>query len=190
MWGIIGLGNPGARYEGTRHNVGFAVVDLLARRSGVRPQEGTHPFLLSRGDLGGEPIVLVKPMTYVNRSGVAVRALLQEFTGLQLSELLVVVDDVALPFGRLRLRAAGSAGGHNGLRSIEEAVQSSAYPRLRLGVGAPQPGQDLADHVLGAFRPEEARDLPEFLERAAAAVEEVVRRGVQATIPRVNARPE
>jgi PTH1 family peptidyl-tRNA hydrolase len=189
VWGIIGLGNPGPRYEGTRHNIGFAVVDLLERRFGVRPRQGTHPFLFSRVGVEGEEILLVKPLTYVNRSGVAVRALLQSQPGLDLAGLLVVVDDVALPFGRLRLRATGSDGGHNGLRSIEAALGSRDYARLRLGVGAQQPGEDLADHVLARFSGEEMSTLPDLLQRAADAVEEVVRLGVQASMPRVNGRP-
>jgi PTH1 family peptidyl-tRNA hydrolase len=189
VWGIIGLGNPGARYEGTRHNIGFAVVDLLARRFGVRPQQGTHPFLLSCADVAGESVLLVRPTTYVNRSGVALLALLQEYPELGLSDLLVVVDDVALPFGRLRLRPGGSDGGHNGLRSIEAALGSRDYARLRIGVGAQQPGEDLADHVLGPFSSEEARSLPDILHRAADAVELVLQHGVQAAVPRVNATP-
>ena len=185
MWGIIGLGNPGARYEGTRHNVGFEVVELLARRFRVRLQKGAH-FLWTEASCDAGDLVLVKPTTYVNRSGVALQDLLQAYPALQRETLLLVVDDVALPFGKLRLRAEGSAGGHNGLLSVEAALESRAYARLRIGVGAQQPGEDLVDHVLGRFHADEAEAMPAILNRAADAVESVLEVGVEATIPLVN----
>ena len=186
MWGIIGLGNPGARYERTRHNVGFAVVELLAQRFRVRLRAGAQA-LWALASYDGERLLLVKPMTYVNRSGVALQGLLEAHPRLHRETLLVVVDDVALPFGKLRLRAEGSAGGHNGLLSIEEVLESRAYARLRIGVGAQQPGEDLADHVLGRFHADEAEALPAILNRSADAVESVLRVGIEATIPLVNA---
>jgi len=189
VWALVGLGNPGARYQGTRHNLGFEVVDLLSRRFRVRPQSGAHPFLLARAVCDDVPVLLVKPLTFVNRSGVAVHALLESHPDLSLEHMLVVVDDVALPFGRLRLRASGSAGGHNGLRSIEAVLGSRDFARLRLGVGAQGPGEDLADHVLGPFTAQEAPEVPDLVARAADAVEEVLRHGVQDAIPRVNAGP-
>jgi PTH1 family peptidyl-tRNA hydrolase len=196
VWGIIGLGNPGVRYDGTRHNVGFAVVEHLAHRwcgegqserfSGVRSLAAAHPFLVWPGKFAGIDVVLVKPTTYVNRSGLAVRALLDAYEAIDIGSLLVIVDDVALPFGRLRLRAAGSAGGHNGLRSIEASLARRDYARLRLGVGAQRPGEDLADHVLGPFAPDEVKELPALLLRAASAVEAILRDGVEPSLAVVN----
>ena len=141
---------------------------------------------MTEATIGNTDLLLVKPTTYVNRSGAAVRSLLQMHDAIDRHSILVIIDDVALPFGRLRLRASGSAGGHNGLRSIEAALQSPDYARLRLGVGAQKPGEDLADHVLGPFEAEETLALPGVLERAALAVETVVREGIQATISQVN----
>lgn len=185
MWCVVGLGNPGTRYERTRHNVGFMVVDALASRCGARLRPGPVPYLAATVRCAGSDVVLVKPTTYVNRSGYAVRQALAR-SGLGLDALLVVVDDVYLPFGRLRLRGAGSAGGHNGLHSIETVLGSTAYPRLRLGVGAAA-GVDLADWVLGPFTPAETEALPAFVERAASAVESIVELGVERAQPLVNA---
>ena len=185
MWGVLGLGNPGARYAGTRHNVGFLVVELLAARAAALFQRHEGYWCATVARAGG-PIFLVKPMTYVNRSGSAARAALARH-GLEPGQLLVVVDDVSLPFGRLRLRPSGSAGGHNGLVSIEAALQTRDYPRLRVGVGAA--AGDLVDHVLGEWSAEEREALPAIVERAADAVEAVLDLGVDAARPRVNATP-
>lgn len=187
MWGVFGLGNPGARYTTTRHNIGFLVVELLAVRAAAvfRRHEGYWCAAIERA---GEPVVLVKPSTYVNRSGSAARAVLARY-GLTPAELLVVVDDVHLPFGRLRLRPGGSAGGHNGLLSIEAVLQTRTYPRLRVGVGAPAGETDLVDHVLGEWSAREREALPVSVEQAADAVEMVLALGVEAARPRVNAAP-
>lgn len=190
MWAIIGLGNPGVRYDGTRHNIGFDVVDLLAQRFGVRLQGGAHPFLVARAQHRGQLLLLVEPLTYVNRSGSAVRALQHSHPQVTDEELLVLVDDVALPFGRLRLRGGGSAGGHNGLQSIEDTLGHRDWARLRIGVGAAPPGVDLADHVLSRFGDEEARQLPGIVAAAADAVEGVLQHGVEASMSRVNERRE
>jgi peptidyl-tRNA hydrolase, PTH1 family len=186
VWGVLGLGNPGARYLGTRHNVGFLVVDALATRCDAvfQRHEGYWSASATRA---GAALVLVKPTTYVNRSGSAARAVLARH-GLEPAQLLVVVDDVYLPFGRLRLRPGGSAGGHNGLASIETVLQTRDYPRLRIGVGAPE-GADLVDHVLGEWSAAEEEALPATIERAADAVEAVLELGVEAARPRVNATP-
>ncbi len=187
MWAVVGLGNPGRRYDGTRHNLGFMVADALARRVGARfvPDERAECALTEFGDA---PVVLVKPRTYVNRSGVAVADVLQRHQ-LTSAQLLVVVDDIHLPFGRLRLRPSGSAGGHNGLRSIEATLQTSDYARLRVGVGGPGQDEEWADHVLSAFDPAEQEALPEVVGRAADAVETIVAQGLEVARPLINARP-
>lgn len=187
MWVVVGLGNPGRRYAETRHNLGFMVVDALAARAAVRfvRHERYHS---AAAPCGGQSVLLAKPHTYVNRSGEAVRALLAQIEPAQ-AWLLVVADDIHLPFGRLRLRPSGSAGGHNGLRSIETALGSSAYARLRVGVGAPQQAAHWADHVLGAFDEAESAALPEVVARAANAVEQIVSQGVERARPQINAPP-
>lgn len=185
MLAVFGLGNPGAAYAATRHNVGFMVVDELLRRARARARRGSGDFDAAQVELAGIAVLLVKPMTYMNRCGRAARQLL-DTQALAPADLLVVVDDVYLPFGRLRLRLAGSAGGHNGLSSLVESLSTSDFPRLRLGVGTPAGETPLTDHVLGGFSPEETSALPDFVSRAADAVERVAQLGVERAMPAVN----
>ncbi|HEY6359703.1 MAG TPA: aminoacyl-tRNA hydrolase [Vicinamibacterales bacterium] len=169
---IVGLGNPGREYRDTRHNVGFMVVDEIARRHALEwvmaPSQVPDAFVVKR--FGAAPVLLAKPLTYVNRSGEAVAALARYYD-IPSGDLLVVVDEVALPFGRLRARARGSAGGHNGLKSIVERLGTTEFPRLRLGVGRGDERRDLADHVLSKFEADERSVLEEFIARAADAAE-------------------
>jgi PTH1 family peptidyl-tRNA hydrolase len=169
---IVGLGNPGREYRDTRHNVGFLVVDEIARRHqltlAMGPAQVPETFVAKK--YGGVPLLVAKPLTYVNRSGDAVAALMRYYD-IGSADVLVVVDEAALPFGRLRARARGSAGGHNGLKSIVERLGTSEFARLRLGVGRGDPRRDLADHVLSRFEPEERAALEEFIARAADAAE-------------------
>lgn len=169
---IVGLGNPGREYRETRHNVGFMVADELARRHhltwAMAPGQVPETFVAKRF---GEPAwMLAKPLTYMNRSGEAVAALARYYD-IAASDLLVVVDEVALPFTRLRARARGSAGGHNGLKSIIAGLGSTEFPRLRLGVGRGDARRNLADHVLAKFEKGEAADLEMLISRAADAAE-------------------
>ncbi len=166
---IVGLGNPGARYRNTRHNVGFLTLDAVAAAIGAKFDREKFHAMIATGQHAGERLLLVKPLTYMNQSGIAVAQATRNQIS-DLGDLLVVVDDVNLPLGRLRLRGEGSAGGHNGLKSITEHVGSQAYPRLRIGVGEKEMGADLSDHVLGTFKPEEKPLLAEAVERAAQAV--------------------
>jgi PTH1 family peptidyl-tRNA hydrolase len=186
---LIGLGNPGARYDATRHNVGWWLVDLLKRRWSATPFQEEDLWLRSRAELSevGE-LWLIKPLTYMNRSGIAVRALL-EYAPLDLEhDMLIVVDDVALEPGRPRFRARGSAGNHNGLQSIEDVLGTREYARLRIGVGAPPAGVELADWVLSDFDdPEDEDAVLEVLPRLAEAVELWAREGVEAAMNRYNA---
>lgn len=183
----MGLGNPGRRYRGTRHNVGADVVDRLARRAGIVIDEDVGFALVGRGKIAGARVLLAKPQTYVNVSGAAVRDLRRRHR-LRPPDIFLVVDDLDLPLGRIRLRAEGSAGGHNGLRSIIEALGTTTFPRLRVGIGRPPEGLDPAEHVLTRFSPAERAILDAVLDRAAEALEAAVVEGVQAAMNRFNAR--
>lgn len=185
MWIVLGLGNPGREYADTRHNLGFRVADELLRRAGAKLVRGDD-CRMARVLIAGQDVLIVEPTTYVNRTGRVLRHLVER-PDFDLSRLLAVVDDVALPFGRLRLRPSGSAGGHNGLRSMLEVV-GEAFPRLRLGVGGPSdPGTDLADHVLAPFTAAEQEELEEFVGRSADAVARILEVGVDRALPEVNA---
>lgn len=184
---IVGLGNPGGDYEGTRHNVGFEVVEELARRRGLRLATGDcHCRLAKAPDL-----VLVQPLAYMNRSGWPLRCLVErgELAAEEVpTNLLVVFDDVHLPLGKLRLRREGSPGGHRGLESIVENLRSAAIPRLRLGVGpaAPLAGEELPDFVLGRFAGDEARAASDMVKAAADACEVWLQQGIEAAMNRFN----
>ena len=176
---IVGLGNPGREYRETRHNVGFMVVDEIARRHGIDwasgPSQITETLIAKR--FGDEPVMVAKPLTYMNNSGDAVAGLVRYFD-VNHDDLFVVVDEAALPFGRLRARARGSAGGHNGLKSIIERLGTTEFSRLRLGVGRGDGRRDLADHVLARFESGEQADLETFITRAADAAELFAAEGI------------
>src|SRR6476620_11637159 len=169
---IVGLGNPGREYRDTRHNIGFKIVDEIARRHDLTftmaPSQVPDAFLVKK--FGTLPLLLAKPMTFMNRSGDAVSALSRYFS-IEPGDLLVVYDDVDLPFTKLRARPRGSAGTHNGMRSIVERLGTTEFPRLRLGVGRGDRRRDLADHVLAKFEGDEQSDLETFIARAADAAE-------------------
>jgi PTH1 family peptidyl-tRNA hydrolase len=185
---IVGLGNPGREYRDTRHNVGFMVVDELAKRHGLTlamaPSQVPDAMIAKKfADAGGGPLansapmLIAKPLTFMNRSGDAVAALARYYD-IAIADLLIVVDEVALPFGRLRARARGSAGGHNGLKSCIERLGTNEFPRLRLGVGRGDSRRDLADHVLSKFEADEQSGLGEFIARAADAAEMFAAEGI------------
>ena len=180
---VVGLGNPGPKYAPTRHNVGFRCIDLLAERAGISLNDRRKHADLGRGTLGGVPVVLAKPRTFMNASGLAARYLLDRF-GTSPDRMLVVVDDLDLPVGKIRLRGAGSSGGHRGLDSISAEARTGAYPRLRIGIGRPDAGA--VAHVLGGFAPDEEDALAEALARAADAVEVWAEDGVDAAMNRFN----
>src|SRR5215204_5342266 len=174
---IVGLGNPGREYRDTRHNVGFMVVDEIARRHGIDWASGPSqiPETLIGKRFADEPVMVAKPLTYMNNSGDAVGGLVRYFN-VTPDDLFVVVDEAALPFGKLRARARGSAGGHNGLKSIVDRLGTTEFARLRLGVGRGDTRRDLADHVLSTFEPGE-RD--SFIARAADAGEMFAVEGIE-----------
>jgi len=168
---IVGLGNPGPEYAGTRHNAGFEVIELLARRNQISVSRRDHQSVLGEGFVAGQKVILARPMTFMNLSGDAVGSICR-FYKLEPSDVIVVVDDVALPIGRIRLRLKGSAGGQNGLDNIIKRLNTQEIPRIRIGVGAPHQGSaGLVSHVLSRFRKEEIPLVEEAYLRAAEAVE-------------------
>lgn len=186
---IVGLGNPGTQYARTRHNAGFMALERLARRHGLLAQAVKARFhaAVLDGPIAGNKCVLFEPQTFMNRSGRAVQEALA-FYKLEPADLIVLVDDVALPTGRIRLRAAGSAGGHNGLADIERALSTADYPRLRIGIDAPPPRVAQSDYVLGRFSPDELDRLDPALNAACDAVEAWITDGIDKAMSIFNAR--
>jgi PTH1 family peptidyl-tRNA hydrolase len=181
---IVGLGNPGAEYAGTRHNVGFEVIELLARRHSIPVTKRHFRAVLGEGMIGGERVLLARPMTYMNLSGEAAAAIAR-FYKIAPQDVIVILDEMALPLGRLRLRYKGSAGGHNGLENILKHFGTQEVPRIRLGVGAARPGE-MIGHVLSRFRKEELPVMQEAYERAADAVEGALAEGFENAMNRFN----
>ena len=169
MYIIAGLGNPGGKYDNTRHNAGFRVMDILADRMGILVEEKKHKALCGRGVLEGQKVILLKPQTFMNLSGESLRAAM-DYYKLTPEEVIVIYDDVSLDPGQLRIRLKGSAGGHNGIKSIIAHLGTQEFPRIKVGVGAKPPRMDLADYVLGHFSKEEQETMEEAGREAAAAV--------------------
>ena len=185
-WLAVFLGNPGPRYEGTRHNAGFMTADALADSKKLRIDRARFKALTAQCELGGEKVLLMKPQTFMNLSGEAV-AQAVKFYKIPPEHVLVVSDEIALPIGKLRVRAKGSAGGHNGLKSIIAALGTEDFPRIRLGVGGkPHPDYDMADWVLSAFHDQDAEDMAQAAKRAAQAVECYIQYGPEKTMNRLN----
>ena len=185
-WLIVGLGNPGDKYEGTRHNVGFMVADELGERGRFPIQRLKYKALTNTAAIGGQGALVMKPTTYMNLSGEAVGEA-AKFYKIAPDRVLVISDDVDLPLGKLRIRTGGSAGGHNGLKSIIQHLGSDQFPRLKVGVGEkPHPGYDMADWVLSMFQGEDRKVMDEAVKRAADAVECFLRDGPQKAMNRYN----
>lgn len=182
---VVGLGNPGERYRRTRHNLGFMIVDALAARTRAGKGREEHDAWVVGADLGGETVLLVKPLTFMNRSGGALERLLAARGG-KPSDLLVLLDDVALELGVLRVRERGSHGGHNGLRSLIECVGSDEFVRVRVGIRRGEEPDDLADYVLSDFPHDDVLVVQEIVGWAADAVECVIREGVTTAMNRFN----
>jgi PTH1 family peptidyl-tRNA hydrolase len=186
-WLVVGLGNPGPAYLWTPHNLGFMVVDAVAARAGIAFNRHSAGALVGRGRFAGVELVLAKPQTYMNASGGPVRSLLEEY-GLPTDRLIVISDDVALPWGTVRIRERGSAGGHNGLRSVIAALGTDRFLRLRVGIGPGELPEDLTAYVL---RPLERSELPqaaEAIDTATAALECILVHGAAAAMNRFNRR--
>ncbi|SHF03830.1 peptidyl-tRNA hydrolase [Desulfacinum infernum DSM 9756] len=184
---IAGLGNPGPRYDGTRHNVGFRVVDRLAQRFSIPMQERKFPAHWGEGRIGGRKVVLVKPMTYMNRSGEAVGPILRYYR-LPPEALLVVHDDLDLPLGRIRIARRGGTGGHRGVASIIQTLGGGEFARLKLGIGRPRYGESVEAFVLDGFYSDELEAAEEMVDRAAAAALAVLADGLEAAMNRFNQR--
>ncbi len=187
-WLIVGLGNPGEKYENTRHNVGFQVVDELAERQHAPIQKLKFKALTNLLTIAGEKVLVMKPVTYMNLSGEAVRPA-ADFYKIPPERILVISDDTALDAGALRIRTKGSAGGHNGLQSIIQHLGTDQFPRVRVGVGQkPHPDYDLADWVLGKFQGEDKKAMDAAVKRAADAVECLLREGPDRAMNRFNGK--
>jgi len=182
---VVGLGNPGRRYEGTRHNLGYVALAELARRLDAGPAKTKFHGELAEGQLAGQKVLLLSPLTYMNRSGMSVRAA-RDFYGLANEDLLTICDDLSLPVGKIRLRSAGSSGGQKGLQDIIENLQSEGFARLRIGIGDPPPGWDAADYVLARFTNEQLPDIERAVSQAADAVMDWVRQGIAYCMNRYN----
>jgi PTH1 family peptidyl-tRNA hydrolase len=187
---VVGLGNPGPEYERTRHNTGYRVVDKLASKNGWKWSERRSRAILASGTIGLEKVVLAKPITFMNLSGQAVAELARWYK-IQPEDLLVVYDELDLPVGKIRLRAKGSAAGHNGLRDIIHHLHTNAFPRLRIGIGHPTSSHTKGkDHVLSMPKADERILLETGEDRAVEAIELAIRQGIAATMNAVNADPE
>lgn len=178
MFIIAGLGNPGKEYENTRHNAGFMVLDALADKLGADISEKKHKGLCGKAVIGGEKVILIKPQTYMNSSGECLRAA-SDYYKVDPENVLVVYDDISLAPGQLRVRAKGSAGGHNGIKSIIAHLGTQEFPRVRVGVGEKPPKMDLADYVLGHFSQGERTIMEDAVKEAADAVIEAVTEGIE-----------
>ena len=187
---IVGLGNPGSEYAETRHNIGFAVVDALAEKLDIEFRAGRGEYLIGSARYRGKNLSIVKPLTYVNNSGIAVREIVDDY-GMDLSELLVVSDDLHLPLGTIRLRLKGSDGGHNGLYSIIYHLSTDQFPRLRCGIGSdamPKNSKERKDFVLSSFEEEESGHVRTMIDEALDAALTSAVEGIQTAMNRCNTR--
>lgn len=185
MFLVVGLGNPGPKYEGTRHNVGFEVVELLADAAGASFSEKKWKARIAKGRIAGDDVLILEPQTFMNLSGESVGPALG-FYKLGTEALIVVHDEVDLPVGAVKLKKGGGHGGHNGLRSLIQHLPDPDFIRVRIGVGRPPPEWDTADHVLSSFGPADRRQIDEAVKSAAEAVEAVIRDGLPKAMNVVN----
>ena len=186
MYIIAGLGNPDRKYQNTRHNIGFEVIDAIAGKNQITVGERRHKAIIGRGDVGGRKVVLVKPQTYMNLSGESIRQVIDFYKVDEKSELIVIADDVSLEPGQIRIRKKGSAGGHNGLKNIILHLGHDEFCRVKMGVGEKPDGYDLADYVLGHFSDKEREIMDESITRAAEAVEVMIAEGPDAAMNQFN----
>lgn len=187
MYIIVGLGNPGSEYRGTRHNMGFLVIDELAEEYHISVDTKKHKGLIGKGMIGSEKVVLVKPQTYMNLSGECLREV-KQFYKVDSEQILVIYDDISLTPGQLRIRKKGSAGGHNGIKSIIANLGTQEFPRVKVGVGEKPPRMDLADYVLGHYQGEDKKKIEEGIKEAARAVRVLIEEGADAAMNQFNAK--
>ena len=186
MYIIVGLGNPGREYEGTRHNVGFLVLDKLAAKENISILEKRHKAIIGKGMAAGQKCVLAKPQTYMNLSGECVRQLIDFYKADETTELIVISDDVSLEVGQIRIRKKGSAGGHNGLKNIIAHLGHDGFIRVKMGVGEKPSGWDLVDYVLGRFSPKDREAMDEAAGRAADAIRTIIAQGPDVAMNQFN----
>jgi PTH1 family peptidyl-tRNA hydrolase len=185
LYCVVGLGNPGGEYSASRHNVGFMLAEQLAQKAGADIRRREYQALTARCEIGRAMVLLMKPQTYMNNSGLSVAAASQEL-GIPPERVIVAFDDMDLPVGRLRLRDRGGSGGHRGVSSISHELATTDFIRVRLGIGRPGPGTEVVDHVLGNFLEEETPSVEELLNRASLAVEHVIADGAKAAMNHFN----
>lgn len=183
MFLIVGLGNPGREYDNTRHNIGFHAIDIIADKYNIDVNRIKFKGVYGEGFIGGEKVMLLKPTTYMNLSGESIREVI-DFYKLDLDQILVIYDDISLDVGKLRIREKGSAGGHNGIKSIIAHTGSEVFSRIKIGVG--QPKGDLVNHVLGKFSSEESEILNEVLEVVASATEVIIKEDTKEAMNKYN----
>ena len=186
MFLIIGLGNPSGEYEGTRHNAGFEVIDRLAEKYNIDVSTRKHRAFIGKGMIGAQKVILAKPQTFMNLSGESVRSLLDYYKVDETTELLIIYDDISLAPGQIRIREKGSAGGHNGIKSIIAHVGGQVFPRIKVGVGEKPPRMDLADYVLGHFSKAEKEQMEEGFAAAVGAAERIAAGEIQAAMNEYN----
>jgi len=175
---IAGLGNPGKEYVNTRHNVGFDTIDLISERTGIKVSKVKCKALIGQGVIEGKKVILAKPQTFMNLSGESIRDLV-EWYKIDIKNVIVIYDDVDLPLGKLRIRSKGSAGTHNGMRSVIYHIQSDEFPRIRIGIGKPPEGWELADFVLGRFDSEARKLVEQCISKAADAAVDIIKSNVE-----------
>lgn len=186
MYIIVGLGNPGRDYVGTRHNIGFDTADAICAKYNITLNRERHRALYGDGFIGGEKIIVAKPQTYMNLSGESVREL-RDWYKISDDNIIVIYDDISLPVGKLRIREKGSAGGHNGIKNIIYQLRTDVFPRIKIGIGAPENADyDAKDYVLGKFSKEDVDILIKSVVRATDAVEEIILRGTKSAMNKYN----
>jgi PTH1 family peptidyl-tRNA hydrolase len=186
MYIIVGLGNPEQKYAGTRHNIGFSAITALADAYQIAVDTGKHKAMIGKGVIAGQKVILAQPLTYMNLSGESVRELVDYYKINPKEELIVIYDDINLAVGKLRIRAKGSAGGHNGIKNIIAHLGGQEFPRIRIGVGEKPAGWDLVDHVLGRFPKEEEPVVREALQNAVKACEVILAQDVNVAMNQFN----
>ncbi|MDW7644105.1 MAG: aminoacyl-tRNA hydrolase [Desulfuromonadales bacterium] len=184
---MAGLGNPGSKYAGTRHNIGFLAVQKVAERSGTSLKKSGHQAIYATGRVAGEEVTLLLPQTFMNLSGASVGSACKSL-GVEPGDLIVVHDDIDLPFGALKIKRGGGHGGHNGIRHIRQVLGTGDFVRVKIGVGRPAPGGDVAGYVLSPFSAKERQSLEDVLEDAAMAVEAVLEKGAERAMNEFNSR--
>lgn len=184
---VVGLGNPGRAYANTRHNVGFDTIDLLAERNNIKINKIKFKSVYGEGTIGNEKVLLVKPQTFMNNSGITVRDIYQ-FYKLPIENIIVIVDDIDIPFATVRIRGKGSAGSHNGLKSIIYLLQRDDFPRVKIGIGKKQDNQDLADFVLSRFSKDDQEIIESSILTGAESVEAIIKEGLDQAMNKFNTK--